>query len=291
MGRKPRAKTIKSTNQSNELSTIIEIIVLFFIGMTVATEIYQIKDDVQSTFLLLGILFFINVWLFRIMDLHLAFKRSHRVQYWKFKQKIIFGLYLFLTLSMIGATFPYGEVLNLLFFLVLIYLGINFVWQSFKNFSFVLPHRQKTILTTIRNFAIEEIDQMEGKEFEAFLSKLYDGMGYYVELTPHNDYGIDVLTIKDKIKTGIQAKCYGEGRTIGVEAVNEVCGGAGVWKVQKKMVITNRYFSKEALISAKSNNIEMIDRDGLQLLIKEYETAMEKRTPFSFLTKFNRSKV
>ena len=25
------------------------------------------------------------------------------------------------------------------------------------------------------------------------------------------DYGIDVIIIKDKIKTGIQAKCYGEG--------------------------------------------------------------------------------
>jgi len=291
MSKKHRAKATKSTNKSNASSMTLQTMVLFFIGMTVADEIYEIQEDVQSSFLLLGILFFINVGLFRTMGLHLAFNRSHRVQYWKLNQKTIFGLYLFLTVSMIGATFPYGELLILLFFLVLIYLGINFVWQSFKKLSFVLPHQRNTKLNTIHNLAIEEIDQMEGKEFEVFLSKLYDAMGYYVELTPHNDYGIDVLTIKDKIKTGIQAKCYGEGRTIGVEAVNEVCGGAGYWKVQKKMVITNRYFSKEALISAKSNNIEMIDRDGLQLLIKEYEAMKEKRTPFHFFTMLNKSKV
>ena len=111
-------------------------------------------------------------------------------------------------------------------------------------------------MINIRRFVIwllKKIDKMEGKEFEVFLSKLYEGIGYYAELTPHTDYGIDVIIIKYKIKIGIQAKCYGEGRTIGVEAVNEVCGGAGYWKVQKKMVITNRYFSKKALITA---NIE-----------------------------------
>jgi HJR/Mrr/RecB family endonuclease len=142
----------------------------------------------------------------------------------------------------------------------------------------------------IRNMAIEKIDKMEGKEFEVFLSKLYEGIGYYAELTPHTDYEIDVIIIKDKIKTGIQAKYYGEGRTIGVEAVNEVCGGAGYWKVQKKMVITNRYFSKKALITAELNNIEMIDRDGLKILIKEYQEMIEPRTIFHFFSLMKRRK-
>ena len=61
-----------------------------------------------------------------------------------------------------------------------------------------------------------------------------------------------------------------------VEAVNEVCGGSGHWKIQRKMVITNRYFSKNALISAKSSNVEMIDRDGLQKLIQEYNMSIQK---------------
>ncbi|BDH61475.1 hypothetical protein MTP04_16050 [Lysinibacillus sp. PLM2] len=132
--------------------------------------------------------------------------------------------------------------------------------------------------------------QIQGKEFEVFLAKLFDEMGYYSEVTPHNDFGIDVIIIKDKIKTGIQAKCYGEGRTIGVEAVNEVCGGAGVWNVQKKMVITNRYFTKNAFITAKSNNIELIDRDGLQLLIQKYKEIKEEKSIFSFFSFLSRWK-
>jgi HJR/Mrr/RecB family endonuclease len=104
----------------------------------------------------------------------------------------------------------------------------------------------------------------------------------FIQFRQKHDYEIDVIIIKDKIKTGIQAKCYGEGRTIGVEAVTEVCVGAGYWRVQKKIVITNRYFSKMALITAKSNNIEMIDHDGLKILIKEYQEMIEPRFIFHF---------
>jgi HJR/Mrr/RecB family endonuclease len=219
------------------------------------------------------------------MGLHQAFQRTHRIQYWKFKQKCIFCLYLFLVILMIGETFPHGELLGIIFL-------IGSVWHSYKNLNsnYVLSPSVGDKRSKIRHIAIGEIDEMEGTEFEVFLSKLFDGLGYYAEVTPHNDYGVDVITIKDKIKTGIQAKCYGEGRTIGVEAVNEVCGGAGYWKVHKKMVITNRYFSKKALITAKSNNIEMIDRDGLQLLIKEYQEMMNQRTIFSFFSFLNSQK-
>jgi hypothetical protein len=37
-----------------------------------------------------------------------------------------------------------------------------------------------------------------------------------------------VITVKDKTKTVIQAKCFGEGQSVGVEAINEVCGGASI---------------------------------------------------------------
>jgi restriction system protein len=58
---------------------------------------------------------------------------------------------------------------------------------------------------------MEEIDRMEGIEFEVFLSKLYDALGYFAEVTPPSgDFGADVITVKEKVKTVIQAKCYGE---------------------------------------------------------------------------------
>lgn len=287
MGRKHRTRMLRRANQTNTSTSIQYIVVLFFMGMAVAYETKQIQDDLFSTLVFLVFLIAINVGLFRYMELHQAFKRTHRIQYWKFKQKCIFGLYLFLTVLMIGATHSYGRFLYLAFFLVLLYIGFISGWKSYKNFNAALPPAIDGKRYKIHHMNIEEIDKMEGTEFELFLSKLYDGMGYYAEVTPHNDYGIDVIIIMDKIKTGIQAKCYGEGRTIGVEAVNEVCGGAGYWKVQKKMVITNRYFSKKALITAESNNIEMIDRDGLQLLLKAYQKMRDHRSIFSFFSFLN----
>jgi hypothetical protein len=68
-----------------------------------------------------------------------------------------------------------------------------------------------------------------------------------------------------------------------LEAVNEVLGGAGVWKAHRKIVITNRYFTKKAVISADSNNVQLIDRDGLQLLLQEYRETLEAKQFSRFL--------
>jgi HJR/Mrr/RecB family endonuclease len=106
-------------------------------------------------------------------------------------------------------------------------------------------------------------------------------MGYFSEVTSSSgDFGADVITIKDKTKTVIQAKCFGQGQSVGVEAINEICGGAGYWNAQKKMVITNRYFTKSAILSAGRNNVKLIDRDGLQLLLREYQESMKNKGLF-----------
>lgn len=290
MGRQPRTRKRRRANQSSPLSSIIPIVILFIMGIKVAVDINLLQDDVSSTLVFLVFLIAINIGLFRYMGLHRALQRTHRIKYWTIKQKSLFSLYLLLIVLMIGEILPHGEILTLLFLLGLLYIGIRSVMHSYKNLNAVLPSLPFEKRSKFYHMDIKEIDKMEGTAFEVFLSELYDGMGYYTEVTPNNDFGIDVIIIKDKIKAGIQAKCYGEGRTVGVEAVNEVCGGAGYWKVQKKMVITNRFFTKKALITAKSNNVEMIDRDGLQFLIKEYQKISEQRKIFNFFSFLNKWK-
>lgn len=266
------------------ISSILFSIILFIMGLETAGSIKPIQVDVTTTFVLLIFLIAINIGLFRSMELHKAFRHTHRIRYWKFKQKSIFCLYLLLTLLMIAEIVPYGGVLAILFVIGLISIGIRSV--STKKFRIAFPSLTLNKHSKQLQLDIEEIDKMDGKEFEVYLAELYDGLGYYTEVTPHTDYGIDVIVIKDKIKAGIQAKCYGEGRTVGVDAVNEVCGGAGYWNVQKKIIITNRYFTKKALISAQHNEIEMINRNGLKLLIGEYQEIREQKGTFSYLTFF-----
>ena len=258
MNYKPNNVKLRKVIQSNNSPSITLSIFLFIMGATIAEEINPLQDDVTTTLVLLGFLIAINVGLFRYMGLNQAFQRTHHIQCWNIKEKSILYLYLFLIVFMVGKLIPYGGVLSLIYLIIVIFIGIRSLMEKLKKPYTLFPFLSLQKHTKLNQISMEEIDKMDGKEFEVFLSRLYDGMGYYTEVTTHNDYGIDAIIIKDKIKCGIQAKCYGENLTIGVAAVNEICGGSAYWKVQKKMVITNRYFTKPALITAKLNNVEMV---------------------------------
>ncbi|SIT88062.1 restriction endonuclease [Edaphobacillus lindanitolerans] len=247
------------------------ILGLFFLGMEITSQIL-LQNDLPASLLFWVFLILISVMLFRLLGLNKSFRRTHRIQNWKPKQKLTLYLYIFLNVLLIASMLNFSYQMVVFFFLVL-FLFRRSIGQRAKKFEMMFPSflrnlRKKSFHVDF--VSMEDIDNMSGTEFEKFLFKLFDGLGYYVELTPHTDYGVDLIIIKNKIKTGIQAKCYGEGRTVGVAAVNEVCGGGGHYKVQKKAVITNRYFSKKAKISARSNNVAMIDREGLQDLIRKY---------------------
>lgn len=287
MGRKPRTRKIRIAKRSDTLSSILTCVVLLIMGMVVADNINPVQEDVTSSLVFSIFLIAINVGLFQYMGLLRTFQRTPRIRYWNLKHKSMLALYLFLLYLMIG------KILALVFFFYLLYTGIRSVVNRCKSSNAVLPSLISDKRASYHHIAIKKIDQMDGKEFELFLAELFNGMNYETELTSHNDYGIDIIIKKDDIATGIQAKCYGEGRTIGVEAVNQVCGGAGVHKVKKKMVITNRYFTKNAKISAKANNIKLIDRDELQFLIKENPLMQirEQRRNFSFSSFLNRKKI
>lgn len=292
MGRKKGKRNpsgLSRRKRSTPTSPLIVIIFLFIMGLLIADEIKLLQDDVTTTIVFLVFLTAINIALFRYLGLHRAFKRTPLIRYWKLKQKGNFGLYIVMLLIMIGKLIAHVDFLAVLFVLGLLIIGISLLMKRNKMFNAIL-HSLSNKRKKLAHIEISEVDKMTGTEFELFLAKLYDGLGYYSEVTPHTDYGIDVLTIRDKIKTGIQAKCYGEGHSVGVKAINEVCGGGGVYNVHKKLVITNRYYSKQAIFSAKANNIELIDRDGLQRLINEYHQVIDKKESFNFFPFLSRWK-
>ncbi|MDR2904081.1 MAG: restriction endonuclease, partial [Clostridiales bacterium] len=85
---------------------------------------------------------------------------------------------------------------------------------------------------------MDDIDLMEGNEFEHYVAKLFEKMGYKTEVTKQSgDYGIDVIARKDNTSIGIQAKRYAT--TLGNKAVQEVVGGKLFYNVDKVMVVTN----------------------------------------------------
>ena len=120
------------------------------------------------------------------------------------------------------------------------------------------------------SFTIDDIDLMDGKEFEQYIATLFTKMGYVTEITKHSgDQGIDVIAKKGNKSIGIQAKCYSG--TVGNSAVQEVASGKAYYKVDKVMVITNNEFTPAAKELAQANNVVLWDRNILKEKVSQYQ--------------------
>ncbi|GGH73243.1 hypothetical protein GCM10007096_00270 [Pullulanibacillus pueri] len=228
---------------------------------------------------------FIFVWIiglsifWRVLGLHKAWKRTNKIKYWKFDEKV--KLHFLCFVGAIALCESPQEIVGV----VAIIGYLCFTLTFFSKFLWELVQALSKKIYIPKGYGsrrtiedIEHIDRMTGTEFEVFLAKLFDGLGYYTEVTPSSgDFGVDVKMIKNKTLTAIQAKCYGEGKTVGVKAINEVVGGAGYWKADKKMVITNRYFTDAAIKTAVRNHVKLVDREGLRILLQQYHDALKKR--------------
>ncbi|MDI9477036.1 MAG: restriction endonuclease [Natronincolaceae bacterium] len=117
-------------------------------------------------------------------------------------------------------------------------------------------------------YSIDDVDLMDGYEFEYFIGLLFTKMGYMVETTKGSgDQGMDIIVEKKGIRIGIQTKCYSNKVTN--KAVQEVFASLNHYNCNKGMVITNNYFTDSALELAQSNNIVLWDRDILKKKIGE----------------------
>ncbi|MEJ8760612.1 restriction endonuclease [Enterocloster sp. HCN-30185] len=112
-----------------------------------------------------------------------------------------------------------------------------------------------------------QYDCMEGHDFECFCANLLRKNGYKnVEVTPKSgDQGIDVIAYKEKVKYGIQCKCYSS--DIGNKAVQEAFSGARFYDCHVPVVLTNQHFTKSAIELASKNNVILWDREHLNNLI------------------------
>ncbi|GLC78321.1 restriction endonuclease [Lacrimispora brassicae] len=118
------------------------------------------------------------------------------------------------------------------------------------------------------HYSIDDVDLMNGNEFEHFICELYNKMGYSSEVTKQSgDQGLDVIAEKNNKRIGIQAKCYSN--TVGNSAVQEAVAGKCFYNCDKVVVITNNYFTPAAIELAQSNDVILWNRDILKEKIRE----------------------
>lgn len=112
-------------------------------------------------------------------------------------------------------------------------------------------------------------DYMEGHDFEYFCADILKKNGFEnVEVTQGSgDHGIDILAEKDGITYAIQCKCYSS--NIGNAAVQQAHTGKSIYHKDIAVVLTNRYFTAQAIEEAKVLGVKLWDRDKLNSMIEK----------------------
>jgi restriction system protein len=123
----------------------------------------------------------------------------------------------------------------------------------------VLRHRRLSLS------GIDDIDEFGGETFEQKLQILFGKLGYNVERTRfRGDYGGDLVMRKDGVRTVVQAKRYT--KSVGLRAVQEALGAKAYYECSEAMVVTNSYYTRQAVALARKTNVALWDRD---MLIKQ----------------------
>jgi HJR/Mrr/RecB family endonuclease len=124
---------------------------------------------------------------------------------------------------------------------------------------------------------IEDIDRLDGNSFEIFSALLFSRMGFISQVTEkrQGDGGIDLVAINGK--TGVLVQCKSsQSPSIGWDAIKEVVGGTMRYQARftsvrfKRLAITNQRFNATAVEQANLNQVELIDREAIQVLLSEH---------------------
>lgn len=118
------------------------------------------------------------------------------------------------------------------------------------------------------NGEVIDYDALDGMDFEDFVADLIKRNGFNrVNLTQaSSDYGVDIIAKYEGEKYVIQCKNYST--PVGNSAIQEVFAGMAYYDADAAAVVTNNYFTRNAIKMADKIGVELWDRDVLNRMIK-----------------------
>lgn len=169
----------------------------------------------------------------------------------------VVGLVIFLGLVAYAYCIDLNSALN---YVLLIFIAATIIILAVMAWRWWRARRHHLLITNLE----QEVDDMTGLQFEKFVADLLRRQGYSrVKITETYDLRIDIITYKDGVKWGIQAKRYSG--MVKAAAVRQVVTALKYekYKCDRAMVVANNYYSRPAKELAKSNDCVLIDRDTL----------------------------
>ena len=155
-------------------------------------------------------------------------------------------------------------------------------------------NRYKLVISEDDNELLTKIDNMEGHEFERFMTEVLKKNNFKNVYTTRGsgDYGADIIGELNGVRYAFQCKRFES--KIGPKPIGEVLRGMNHYKCQKGVVITNNYFTKQAQKESMINNVELWNRDKVLKLCRfkrEEDEREYKRITNDLNTSDNKTKT
>ena len=201
------------------------------------------------------------------------------------ESKPVLGVVYFFTGGLFGFGWLYDIIKQLTFIISLhnIEKDINKLNKDLDELSNDLKNTNNYLQSISNNSVSDElhrIDQMstDGWIFEKYAADLLLKNNFdKAEITPgSNDYGVDILAEKDGIKYAIQCKCYSN--KLNNKPIQEVLAGMTYYHAHIGVVLTNNYFTDNAIELAKANNVLLWDRDTLGEFLNNAKNEVNNQT-------------
>jgi SNF2 family DNA or RNA helicase/HJR/Mrr/RecB family endonuclease len=134
--------------------------------------------------------------------------------------------------------------------------------------------------TKSKSLSLQDIDRLNPNLFEASIAALYKKQGFEIYLTPYsNDKGADVVVLKNGENYLIQVKQTKS--LVGNEAIQEICTAKNYYEKKfneqfKLLTLTNNDYSSSAKILAKTNDIQLFNRNHLGNLINTTDITIQE---------------
>lgn len=157
------------------------------------------------------------------------------------------------------------QVFQLLLAGILLIAAIVILSVMYAHFRRSVHEQQKQ-----QALSMADVNAMDRLEFEKYVAQLLKSQGYTnVTLTERYDYGVDIISVRDGIRWGVQVKRYGD--LVKAAAVRQVVTALNHYKCQRAMVVTNSVFSRPAKSLAASNNCTLVDHEILSEWIFQFQ--------------------
>ncbi len=131
----------------------------------------------------------------------------------------------------------------------------------------------------LKKLTLLDLDRLNPNLFEASIAVLYKKQGFEVYLTPYsNDKGVDVVVLKNGENYLIQVK---QTRSlVGNEAIQEIFTAKKYYENKfseqfNLLTVTNNDYSSSAKILAKTNDIQLFNRNHLEILMNTNDITIQ----------------